>query len=195
MNDRAANERQCGRSGACPGYRQFSPHHKQRKSVVRWETNHAPEKGGLSLVTTAAVTTATAATTAAVFAPRTTITSAAAAAGSLLARARDVHRKSAAVKFLAVQGVNGLLRLFGRAHGDERESTGATRHPVHHQVGFHDRSVRGKCVLEVVFSSFEGKISYKQLCAHVMSTVRDQLCYSPLFPTAGFQIITEPKFT
>lgn len=123
-------------------------------------------KNYAGLVTTAAITTATAAATA-VFTTRTP--AAAAAAGrTLFARTGHVNREGATIELLTVQRVNGFLRFFGAAHGDETETPRTAAHAVHHQVGFDDRAVRGKRVGEVVFSSVEGKISDKQFCAHVM---------------------------
>ena len=59
----------------------------------------------------------------------------------------------------------GFLRL---THGDECEAAGAAGHAIHHQVGFNDRAMGGKRVLEIVFGGVEGKISYKQFVIHVM---------------------------
>ena len=155
-------------------------------------------------VTTTAITTAiaapattTSASTAstAVFTTRTTVatTSTTTPWRAIFAWARNVDGQSTTVEFLAVQGINGLLRFFRAAHGDERKATGATRHAIHHQVCFHDRAASGKRVLEVVFSGFEGEISNKQLRAHVMFLSETYFASSTLFPTAGFQIITEPS--
>ena len=55
-----------------------------------------------------------------------------------------------------------------RAHGHETKAAGAVGHAIHHQVGFGDRAVRRKGVLQVVFGGIEGKISYKQFITHVM---------------------------
>src|SRR5262245_51266464 len=91
---------------------------------------------------------------------------AAAARNTLFARTGNVDRQGTAVELGPVQGFDGLLSLFRRAHGDEPEAAGAARHAVHHQVGLQHRAVGGKRVLEIVLSGFEGKISYKQLGAH-----------------------------
>jgi hypothetical protein len=66
-------------------------------------------------------------------------------------------------------------------------------HAVHHQVGFGDRAVRRKGVLQVVFSGVEGKISDKQFIAHVMFYCPTNFAFHRLFPNAGFKIITEPS--
>ena len=90
-----------------------------------------------------------------------------------------------------MKGLNGLLGFLGGAHGDEPEAAGAARHTVHHQVGLKNGAVGGERVLEIVFSGFEGKVSYKQLCAHFILLSVTNHCFATLFPTAGFQIITE----
>jgi hypothetical protein len=55
--------------------------------------------------------------------------------------------------------------------------------------------VRGKRVLQIVFSGVEGKIPYKQFITHVMFNCETKLALVRLFPLIGFQIITELKFT
>jgi hypothetical protein len=104
----------------------------------------------------------------------TTTTSApttAAAAGAFFARTRDVDCEGSPSQFLAMQCVNGLLRLFWRAHSNETKPPRTAGCPVHHQNGFEDRAVRRKSVLQVVFSDVEGKIPHKQFCTHVMSNL------------------------
>src|SRR5207248_3968525 len=112
-----------------------------------------------SLVTTA--TTAAAATapaTAAVAAATSTATTATAAARTFFPRPRNIDRQCAPAQFLAIQSVNGLLGLFRAAHGDEAETPRTSGRPVHHEVGFHDRAMLRKGILQVVFSDVEGKI-------------------------------------
>ena len=92
----------------------------------------------------------------------------------------------------AVHGRNRLLRFLGRGHGDEGKAARAATHPVHHEVGFDDRAMGGERLLQVVFGGVEGKISYKQFRAHFDDLLFKTNCFSGLFPTAGFQIITEP---
>ena len=139
--------------------------------------------------TTTAAATATATTAAAATAAAAKFTTTAtAAARTLFARARNVNSERASIQLLAVHGFNGFLRLVRRTHGDECEAARAAAHTVHHQVGFDDRAVGSKCVLEVVLSGVEGKISNKQFRTHVMSYCpKLTLALSRLFPTAGFQ--------
>src|SRR6266446_8002867 len=92
----------------------------------------------------------------------------AAAAGAFLARLGDVDRQSAAIHLFAIEGCDGLLRLFGGAHGHEAEPAGTLGRAIHHQVGFSDRAMRGERVLQVVFGGIEGKVSNKQFITHVM---------------------------
>src|SRR6266568_5143381 len=141
----------------------------------------SPDNRALTLVAITAT-----ATSAAKFATAT-----AASARTLFARASDVDGEGAAVQLRAIQGVDGLLRLFGRAHRDEAEPTRFTRHAVHHQVGLDDRPVRREGVLEIVFGGVEGKISNKQFCTHVMFYCATNAAFTRLFPTIGFQIVTE----
>ncbi len=63
---------------------------------------------------------------------------------------------------------NRLLGFFSGTHRDETETARTARSTVHHQVRFDHGAERGKRVLQVVFGGAEGKISYKQFCAHVM---------------------------
>jgi hypothetical protein len=159
---------------------------------------------GEILVAIATSTAATAAATA-VAATATTTTAAAAAVAAtataatttrtLFARAGDIDRQGTAVELGAVEGLNGLLGFFGGAHGDEAEAAGFAAHPVHHQVGLNDGAVGGERVLEVVLSGVEGKVSYKQFVTHVIYYCPTDSALTRLFPTIGFQIITEQTFT
>src|SRR5437899_2843305 len=103
----------------------------------------------LSLVTVAVASSpATAATPAAATATISSTTSAApAAVRTFFARASDIYRQRAAAQFLAVQRANGLLRLFGSAHGYETKAPRTAGCPVHHQVGLDHSPVRSKRVL------------------------------------------------
>ena len=125
--------------------------------------------------------------TAAKFPARTTGTT----AGTFFPWPGDVDREITSVQGRAVQGVDRLLRLFRRAHGDEAKPARLTAHAVHHQVGFDDCSVGRKCVLQVVFGGVEGKISNKQFIAQVIWYCPTYAVFTRLFPTIGFQIITE----
>ena len=101
-------------------------------------------------------TTATAATTTTVTAATTTTT------WTLLARPCKVNGQCPATQFFAIQRIDGFLRFLRRTHGDETEPTRAAGGTIHHQVGFHDRAVRRKGVLQIIFSDVEGKVSHKQ---------------------------------
>src|SRR6266568_8897387 len=141
----------------------------------------SPDNRALTLVAITAT-----ATSAAKFATAT-----AASARTLFARASDVDGEGAAVQLRAIQGVDGLLRLFRRAHRDEAEPTRFTRYAVHQQVGLDDRAVGREGVLEIVFGGVEGKVSNKQFCTHVMFYCATNAAFTRLFPTIGFQIVTE----
>jgi hypothetical protein len=140
-------------------------------------------------------------TTAAKFATRTTVTTAATTATvtatattagrTLFARTSDVHGQGTAIEFSSVKSLNGFVGFLRGAHRDEPEAAGAACHAVHHQVGLKDSAVSGKRVLEIIFSGFEGKISYKQLCAHLILLSAVPLLAPHCSRLAGFQIITE----
>jgi len=70
---------------------------------------------------------------------------------------------------------------------DERESTRTTRGTVHHQVGFHDRAVGPKGLLQVVLSGVEGKISYEQFVIHVMCFYPDLLRFPDCSRLSGLE--------
>src|SRR6266496_3305441 len=156
----------------------------------RGPVNRTPPKSTeTQSVTIATPAAATAAAT--VFTART---AASATAGTFFPGTGDVDREGAAIQLAAVQSVNRLLSFLRGTHGDEGKAARAAAHFVHHQVGFDDRSVRCECVLQVIFSRVEGKISYKQFRAHVtFCCPRLTVAFSRLFPVAGFQIITEPS--
>ncbi len=83
------------------------------------------------------------------------------AGGTFLAGLGHIHRESASAKLPAMQTSNGRLGFFGAVHGHKGKPTGAVRHAIHHQIGFRDRTVRGKRVLKVVFGGVKGKVSYE----------------------------------
>jgi hypothetical protein len=130
----------------------------------------------------------TTATTAAKVASRTAVTP-----GTLFFRARDVDRQSTITKRGAVHGRNGFLRFLGCGHGNEGKTTRTAAHPVHHEVGFDHCAVGGKCFLQFIFRCVEGEVPYKQFGAHFDDLVFKSAAFRGLFPTAGFQIITEPS--
>ena len=134
-------------------------------------------KACLVATTTAAAAAAITATSAAVFTTTST-----AATRALFAWLGHIDREGSAVHFLAVQGLDGLLRLLGSAHGHKAKAAGAIGHAIHHQVGFGDRAMRGERVLEVVFSGVEGKVSHKQFITHVMFNCPTNFYFLPTVP-------------
>ena len=82
-----------------------------------------------------------------------------AAARTFLTRAGNVDGQGTTAKVLAIQAVNGFLRLFRRAHGHKSEAARAVGGAIHHQVGFSDAAKRREGVLQVIFGSVEGKVS------------------------------------
>jgi hypothetical protein len=91
-----------------------------------------------------------------------------AAGRALFSRSSDIDGKGAPVNGFASHGLDGFLRLFGRAHGDETEPARTAGGPVHYQVGFNDGAVGCERILQIVFGGVEGKISDKQFIVHVM---------------------------
>src|ERR1035437_593856 len=133
----------------------------------RGPVHPGPERNRSVRLVTVATATATAA--AATTVPPAPAAATATATGALFARPGDVNGQGATAQLFAVQGVDGLLRLLGRAHGDEGKPARTAGCPVHHEVSFDDRAVGRKGGLQIVFSDVEGKVPNKQFCAHVMS--------------------------
>ena len=86
---------------------------------------------------------------------------AAPARGAFFARSGYVHRQIAALDSGPIESVDGVLRFFWSAHGDEAETTRTAAHTVHHQVGFQDRSMAGERILQFVFGCVEREVSDK----------------------------------
>jgi hypothetical protein len=141
----------------------------------------------IAIATTAAA--ATTATTAVI--TTTTTATAATAARTFFTGLGNVDCECATAKVFAVQRVDGFLRLFRRAHGDETKTARTASGAIHHQVGFQNGAVCGERVLQVVFSGVEGKISYEQFATHCDAFFSDCLLLSRRFPTIGSKIITE----
>jgi len=146
-----------------------------------------------SATTTAAVSTASASATTTV---STTATASAITAATAFTGGRGpgfVDGQFASVQFLIVHGADGGFGAGFVFHGHEREPAGTTRGAVHDDLNLADRPVLGECVLEVVFSGLERDVPDIELRAHrlilVLTLVVERMLPS-LFPTAGFQIIT-----
>jgi len=107
--------------------------------------------------------TVAAAAAAAVIAARTAVI-----ARALFLRARDIDRQRPFGQQRAMHRSDGFLRFLGCGHGNESEPAGTSGHSIHHQIGFDDRAVRGKGLLNFVLGGVEGKISHKQFRAHFL---------------------------
>lgn len=121
----------------------------------------------------------------------TTSAATAAATRAVFARTGDIDGEGAAADVLAVQGINGLLRLLGRAHGHEAKAAGAAGHAVHHQVGLDHRAVRRKGVLEVIFGGVEREVSDKQFIFHLSLLSDKPVLSADCSPNFGSEIFTE----
>src|SRR5204862_507307 len=91
---------------------------------------------------------------------------ASAGAGTLIARAGFIDGERAPVKILAVQGLDCSVRCFLGFHGDKGEAARAPAEFVGDDINLDHVAVGGEHVLELVFGSVEGKISYKQFGTH-----------------------------
>ena len=132
----------------------------KRRSPVHTEPRREIYKGLITVATTAAAAAA-AAVTAAAAAVFTTTAAATAAGRTFFTGLGHVDSEGASIDGLAVHAFDRLLGFFGGTHGDETEAARTAGGAIHHQIGFGDRTERGKRVLEVVFSGIEGKISNK----------------------------------
>jgi len=93
---------------------------------------------------------------------------AAAPARPFFAGPSDVHGEITAVEVGAIHSIQGFLGFFIAAHGNESESARPAAGAVHHEVSFEDGAVRRESVLEIIFGSFEGKVSDKQFIVHAV---------------------------
>src|SRR5262245_17596183 len=161
-----------------------------RRPVNR--TQHSLQNPTPAPVAPAAPTT----TSTAVLTARATSTATATTGRALFAGPGDVHGQITTIQGSPVHRLDGLLCLFGRSHCYERKAARASAHAVHHQVCLDHRAMRGERVMQVVFRGVVGEISHKQLRTHMMLICpRLSVPLSKLFPTAGFQIITEARST
>jgi hypothetical protein len=149
---------------------------------------------------TPATTTTT--TTATAFSPAVTTTTAAAAsitaaasAGTIFARTRLVDSEGTAVKAVAVQRLHGSIGTFLIFHGHKGESARTPGELIHDHIDFENGAMGGKHILKLVFGCVEGKISHKQFRTHDDYLIFDYPLPYQLFPTVGFQIITEARST
>jgi hypothetical protein len=119
-------------------------------------------------------TTSTAAATSTTPAKASTAT-AAAAPSAFLAWARFVDFNFAAMEGLVGQTAHrGLGALIG-GHCYKRESARPAAHAVGDQIHFGHRPKFLEEVLKIVFRGVEGKVSYEQFVAHVMSLTLDSM--------------------
>jgi hypothetical protein len=125
--------------------------------------------------TTTAVAAAT--TTAAAEAAATTTTAAEAAAtttatAAFSARLRLVHTQRTPIDVLAVERLDGTLRILLAFHLDERKSTRATGVPVEHDLDVGDfAAVAFERGAQCVFGGLEGEVSYVQSRTHRCLTI------------------------
>ncbi len=122
---------------------------------------------GATAVTTtaaAAATTGTAAVTAA--ACTATKTAATRAGGTRFHGTRFVHYQATATELLAVHSADGCLCFGIAAHFHKAEAFGTTGVTLHHDLGAGDRTVCGKCLLQVFVTERIWQIANVKFVAH-----------------------------
>jgi hypothetical protein len=103
-----------------------------------------------------------------------------------------VNRQRSSVHFLAVQSLDRCFCALAGFHGNETKASRATTKFIHQQIDVGYRTVLGKKILEFVLSCTIREIPDVKSCTHVMTfRCRPTVSFQTLFPTAGFQIITE----
>src|SRR5437773_1874835 len=131
-----------------------------------------------------------------IIAARATITKTAAAGRALFARAGFAHRQTAPAEIRAAQGFDRRFGFLGVAHGDEGKPARASAEFIGDEIDGADQAVGGKSGLQIVLGGVEGKISYEYFCSHNDDVLNfRRLPETRLFPTAGFQTITEETST
>jgi hypothetical protein len=92
----------------------------------------------------------------------TAVSTATAAGRTVFTRAGDVDRQRAALKFLVVEELDGLVRFVGAAHLNEGETAGLAGELVNHDVDRGDNTSGGKVILQIVFHRLVGEIAHKE---------------------------------
>jgi hypothetical protein len=153
----------------------------------------ANSKSAASGYRTRSITVATSAATATA-ATATVTATATTAARSFFARTGLVDGQSASLPFLAIESLDGRVGAFLGGHGHESETAGLSGHSILHQVGLGDRTMWSEKIVQIVFGGVEGEIPDVQFRVHNVFRFRP-LILPRLFPTIGFQIITEARST
>jgi hypothetical protein len=113
-------------------------------------------------------------------------------ARAFLAWTRFVDAQGAAVKFAALQALDGRLPFGPAAHGHKGKPARAARVTVADQDHFGHGAKRLERRLEVVGGGLKREVSHVKL--HASGEVMDWRLPAPEpFPNAGFQITTGPK--
>ncbi len=123
---------------------------------------------GATAVTTAAATTATTGTAAVTAAATGTATKTAAtcAGGARLHGTRFVDHQTTATELLAVHSADCCLCFGIAAHFHKAESFRTTGVTLHHDLGAGDRTVCGKCLLQVFVTERIWQIANVKFVAH-----------------------------
>jgi hypothetical protein len=128
----------------------------------------AAAASGATAVTTTAAATATTGTAAVTAAATCTGTKTAAtrAGGTRLHGTRFVYYQATAAKLLAVHSADGCLCFGIAAHFHKAEAFGTTGITLHHDLGAGDRTVCGKCLLQVFVTERIWQIANVKFVAH-----------------------------
>ena len=122
---------------------------------------------GATAVTTAAATAATTGTAAVTAAASTTTKAAATRAGrTRFHGTRFVNHQTTATELLAVHSADCCLRFGIAAHFHKAEAFGTTGVTLHHDLGAGDRTVCGKCLLQVFVTERIWQIANVKFVAH-----------------------------
>ncbi len=131
--------------------------------------------GATAVTTTAAATAATTGTAAVTAAATCTATKTAAtcAGGARLHGTRFVDHQTTATKLLAVHSADRCLCFGIAAHFHKAESFRTTGVTLHHDLGAGDRTVCGKCLLQVFVTERIWQIADVKFVAHAGTPQND----------------------
>jgi hypothetical protein len=138
-----------------------------------------PAIATVAAITAAPATTAAASTAAAMAAPSAAISttaSTATTAAALCLGTRFIHNEVSPAKILAVQGVDGAVRVFVVCDLDERETPRLSREPIANQIdaGRGDTDLR-KPLVELIFRRGKRKITDIELLHLLTPSARNPL--------------------
>lgn len=120
------------------------------------------------LATVAAIAVIVASAATAVAAVTAATAAAVTAATSIGLRFGFIDNHSASLKFISVQGGNGITHGIGGIHGDECETSGPSGFTVGWNEYFSHFAMGTEQIPQVLFSGIEGQIPYVHFCVHMI---------------------------